>query len=60
MASIGGELRGKFLNCAGAAPSDPAPCLLVVSVLAIVAALACGLPARRAARSAPAALLRFE
>jgi putative ABC transport system permease protein len=44
----------------GVSPSDPVTCLLVVSVLAIVAALACGLPARRAARSDPAALLRFE
>jgi putative ABC transport system permease protein len=44
----------------GVSPSDPVTCLLVVSVLAIVAALASGLPARRAARSDPAALLRFE
>jgi predicted permease len=44
----------------GVSPSDSATCLLVISVLAIVAALACGLPARRAARSDPAALLRFE
>jgi len=44
----------------GVSPSDPATCLLVISVLEIVAALACGLPARRAARSDPAALLRFE
>jgi len=32
----------------------------VVALLAIAAALACGLPARRAARCDPAALLRFE
>jgi putative ABC transport system permease protein len=44
----------------GVSSSDPATCLLVILALAIVAALACGLPARRAARSDPAALLRFE
>jgi predicted permease len=44
----------------GVSLGDPVTCLLVVSVLAIVAALACGLPARRAARSDPAAVLRFE
>jgi len=44
----------------GVSSSDPVIYLLVVSVLIVVAALACGLPARRAARSDPAALLRFE
>jgi len=55
--AVGGALRSLLV---GVSPGDPATCLLVVSVLAIVAALACGLPARRAARSDPAALLRFE
>jgi predicted permease len=55
--AVGGALRSILV---GVSPSDPVTCLLVVSVLAIVAALACGLPARRAARSDPAALLRFE
>ncbi|MCI0366451.1 MAG: FtsX-like permease family protein, partial [Phycisphaerales bacterium] len=44
----------------GVSASDPITYLLVVSVLAIVATLACGLPARRASRSDPAAVLRFE
>jgi len=44
----------------GISAGDPVTYLLVVSVLTIVAALACGLPALRAARSDPAALLRFE
>jgi putative ABC transport system permease protein len=44
----------------GVSSSDPTTYLLVISMLTIVAALACGLPARRAARSDPAALLRFE
>jgi ABC-type antimicrobial peptide transport system permease subunit len=44
----------------GVSPSDPVTYMLVISVLATVAALACGLPARRAARSDPAAVLRFE
>jgi putative ABC transport system permease protein len=55
--AVGGALRSLLV---GVSPSDPVTCLLVVSVLTIVAALACGLPARRAARSDPAALLRFE
>lgn len=44
----------------GVSSSDPVTYLLVVSVLTIAAALACGLPARRAARSDPATGLRFE
>jgi predicted permease len=44
----------------GVSSSDPVTYMLIVSMLTIVAALACGLPARRAARSDPAALLRFE
>jgi putative ABC transport system permease protein len=44
----------------GVTSSDPITYLLVVSTLTIVAALACGLPARRAARSDPATLLRLE
>jgi putative ABC transport system permease protein len=55
--AVGGALSSVLV---GVSPRDPVTCLLVVSVLAIVAALACGLPARRAARSDPAALLRFE
>lgn len=55
--AVGGALRSILV---GVSPSDPVTYLLVVSVLTIVAALACGLPARRAARSDPAALLRFE
>jgi putative ABC transport system permease protein len=55
--AAGGALRWVLV---GVSPSDPVTSLVVVSVLTIVAALACGLPARRAARSAPAALLRFE
>jgi len=55
--AAGGALSSVLV---GVPPSDPVTCLLVISVMAIVAALACGLPARRAARSDPAALLRFE
>jgi predicted permease len=55
--AVGGVLRTLLV---GVSAVDPITYLLVVSVLAIVAALACGLPARRAARSDPAALLRFE
>jgi len=55
--AVGGALSSVLV---GVSPGDPVTCLLVVSVLAIVAALTCGLPARRAARSDPAALLRFE
>ena len=55
--AVGGALSSVLV---GVSPSDPVTSLVVVSVLTIVAALACGLPARRAARSDPAALLRFE
>jgi putative ABC transport system permease protein len=55
--AVGGALSSLLV---GVSPRDPVTSLVVVSVLAIVAALACGLPARRAARSDPAALLRFE
>jgi putative ABC transport system permease protein len=55
--AVGGALSSLLV---GVSPGDPVTYLLVVSVLAIMAALACGLPARRAARSDPAALLRFE
>src|SRR5262245_6913638 len=55
--AVGGALRSLLV---GVSPRDPVTSLVVVSVLTIVAALACGLPARRAARSDPAALLRFE
>jgi putative ABC transport system permease protein len=55
--AVGGALRSILV---GVSPSDPVTSLVVVSVLTIVAALACGLPARRAARADPAALLRFE
>jgi len=44
----------------GVSSSDPVTYLLVISVLTIAAALACGLPARRAAGADPAAALRFE
>jgi len=52
--------RALSLLLVGVSAGDPVTYLLVVSVLTIVAALACGLPARRAARSDPAAALRFE
>jgi ABC-type antimicrobial peptide transport system permease subunit len=55
--ALGGALRSVLV---GVSPKDPVTSLIVISVLTIVAALACGLPARRAARSDPAALLRFE
>jgi putative ABC transport system permease protein len=55
--AVGGVISSLLV---GVSPGDPVTYLLVVSVLAIVAALACGLPARRAARSDPAAVLRFE
>jgi putative ABC transport system permease protein len=55
--AMGGALSSQLV---GVSSSDPVTYLLVVSMLTIVAALACGLPARRAARSDPAALLRFE
>jgi putative ABC transport system permease protein len=55
--AVGGALSSLLV---GVSPRDPVTSLVVVSVLTIVAALACGLPARRAARSDPAALLRFE
>jgi len=55
--AVGGVLSSLLV---GVSASDPATYLLVVSALTIVAALACGLPARRAARSDPAAALRFE
>jgi len=44
----------------GVSSSDPVTYLVVISVLTIAAGLACGLPARRAARRDPAAALRFE
>jgi putative ABC transport system permease protein len=53
-----GGLLGFLL--VGVSPGDPVTYLIVVAVLAIAAALACGFPARRAARTDPAALLRFE
>jgi ABC-type antimicrobial peptide transport system permease subunit len=53
---------GSVLNSllVGVSSGDPVTYLLVISMLTIVSALACGLPARRAARSDPSALLRFE
>jgi predicted permease len=55
--AVGGVLNSLLV---GVSSSDPITYLLVISMLTIVAALACGLPARRAARSDPATLLRFE
>ena len=55
--AVGGALSSLLV---GVSPRDPVTILVVVSVLTIVAAFACGLPARRAARSDPATLLRFE
>jgi putative ABC transport system permease protein len=55
--ALSGVLRSLLV---GISPGDPITYLIVVAVLMIAAALACGLPARRAARSDPAALLRFE
>jgi predicted permease len=55
--AVGGVLSSLLV---GVSSSDPVTFMFVVSMLTIVAALACGLPARRAARSDPAALLRFE
>ncbi|HEX5083018.1 MAG TPA: ABC transporter permease [Blastocatellia bacterium] len=55
--ALGGVLNSLLV---GVSSRDPITYLLVISMLTIVAALACGLPARRAARSDPATLLRFE
>jgi putative ABC transport system permease protein len=44
----------------GVSSVDPVTYLFVVPALTIAAALACGLPARRAARSDPAEVLRLE
>jgi putative ABC transport system permease protein len=55
--ALGGVLHSLLI---GVSSRDPVTYLLVVTVLAVVASLACGLPARRAARSDPAAALRFE
>ncbi|MGH9754453.1 MAG: ADOP family duplicated permease [Blastocatellia bacterium] len=55
--AVGGALSSLLV---GVSAGDPVTYILVVSLLTIVAALACGLPARRAARSDPAAVLRFE
>jgi putative ABC transport system permease protein len=55
--AVGGVLSSLLT---GVSSSDPITYLLVVLILTIGAALACGLPARRAARSDPATLLRFE
>jgi putative ABC transport system permease protein len=55
--AVGGVLSSLLT---GVSSGDPITYLLVVLTLTIVAALACGLPARHAARSDPAALLRFE
>jgi len=55
--AVGGVIRSLLI---GVSPGDLITYLFVVSTLTVVAALACGLPARRAARSDPAALLRFE
>jgi predicted permease len=55
--AVGGALKSQLV---GVTPGDPMTYLIVVSALASVAALACGLPARRAARTDPAATLRFE
>jgi putative ABC transport system permease protein len=55
--AVGGVIRSLLI---GVSPGDLITYLLIISILTVVAALACGLPARRAARSDPAALLRFE
>jgi len=53
---------GRFLSAqlVGVSSIDPVTYLFVVPALTIAAALACGLPARRAARSDPAEVLRLE
>ncbi|HEY6389958.1 MAG TPA: VOC family protein [Bryobacteraceae bacterium] len=60
VSSVVGVGRVLSSQLVGVSSSDPVTYLLVVSALTIAAALACGLPARRAARRDPAAVLRFE
>jgi ABC-type antimicrobial peptide transport system permease subunit len=44
----------------GVRPWDPAIYLIVVALLAAVAGIACGVPAWRASRTEPVAVLRLE
>ena len=53
---LGAPDRAVF--CIGVAPYDPVTFGAVVAVLASVALAACGIPARRAIRIAPATALR--
>jgi predicted permease len=57
-AALGGRVIGTFLF--GIGPTDPAAFAIATGVLLVAAALACYLPARRAAAVDPVAVLRLE
>ena len=59
---VGALVLSRFIESLvfGVQPTDPATFTLVVVLLACVAAVACYVPARRAARLDPATTLRAE
>jgi predicted permease len=58
LAASGGRVIGTFLY--GVGPTDPAAFAIATGVLLVAAAIACYLPARRAAAVDPVAVLRLE
>jgi ABC-type antimicrobial peptide transport system permease subunit len=57
-ALVGTRAMGSFI--VGVRPTDPVTFVTVVALLAVVALVACWIPARRATRVSPLVALRYE